>query len=163
VRRNGFVLVLATGVLLVAGATLLGNIRRTPGFGADDFNTTWPTKPERLPPGASAIPPGFGAATWALDPAFAAPDASSTEVHILVWERECSSGRPTTGRMSAPAIEYQSTTVTIEIGVRPRAGQFQTCPLPPGTPALVTLDEPLSNRTLLDGGRTPISPPSPLG
>jgi hypothetical protein len=102
----------------------------------------------------------FGRATWALDPAFAWPGPASTELHILVWERTCSSGLPTTGRMSAPDIEYTPETLTITIGVRPLGGP-QACPGPPGTPATVRLVEPLGTRTLLDGGRVPPAPPSP--
>lgn len=102
----------------------------------------------------------FGPATWALDPTFASPAPDSTELHILVWERACSSGSPTTGRMSAPVIEYAANTVTITIGVRPLDG-IQSCPMPPGTPALLRLPEPLGKRTLLDGGHVPPAPPSP--
>lgn len=102
----------------------------------------------------------FGPATWALDPAFPSPGPQSAELHILVWEEACSGGSPTTGRMSAPVIEYTPQTVTITIGVRSLAGA-QTCPLPPGTPALVRLTEPLGNRALLDGGHVPPAPPSP--
>jgi hypothetical protein len=102
----------------------------------------------------------FGPATWALDPAFAPPTTDSTELHIQVWERACSSGSPTTGRMSAPVIEYNADTVIITIGVRPLGG-VQTCPGPPGTPALVRLAEPLGERTLLDGGHVPPAPPTP--
>lgn len=102
----------------------------------------------------------FGPASWALDPAFAAPTEASTELHVLVWERACSGGSPTTGRMSAPVIQSTGTTVVITIGVRPLAG-FQTCPGPPGTPATMRLPEPLGDRTLLDGGHVPPVPPSP--
>jgi hypothetical protein len=102
----------------------------------------------------------FGPATWALDPAFAKPGPASTELHMLVWETACSGGAPTTGRMSAPDIAYTPETVTITIGVRPLGG-MQTCPLGPGTPAMVRLAEPLGTRTLLDGGRVPAAPPSP--
>jgi hypothetical protein len=106
------------------------------------------------------LSPDFGPATWALDPAFPSPGPTSTELHILVWERTCSSGSPTTGRMSAPDIAYTPQTVTITIGVRPLGGP-QACPGPPGTPASVGLAEPLGTRTLLDGGRVPAAPPSP--
>lgn len=102
----------------------------------------------------------FGPATWALDPAFASPAPDSTELHILVWERACSSGSPATGRMSAPVIENAAGTVTITIGVRP-LGDIQSCPMPPGTPVLLRLPEPLGKRTLLDGGHVPPAPPSP--
>lgn len=71
-----------------------------------------------------------------------------------------SSGSPTTGRMSAPVVVMAAESVTITIGVRPLGG-VNTCPLPPGTPAILTLPEPLGKRTLLDGGRVPPAPPSP--
>ena len=103
----------------------------------------------------------FGPATWALDPAFAAPGPTTTELHVLVWELACSSGTPTTGRMSDPVIDYGSSTVTITIGVRPLSG-VQTCPGIPGTPDLVRLTEPLGTRALLDGGHVPPAPPSPM-
>jgi hypothetical protein len=124
--------------------------------------STWPVSPEPLPPATSGtLSPEFGPATWALDPAFPAPGPTTTELFILVWERACSSGSPTSGRMSAPIIETAQTTVTITIGVRPRSG-FATCQLPPGTAAVVTLPEPLGFRTLLDGGVVPGAPPTPM-
>lgn len=105
----------------------------------------------------------FGPATWELDPAFPTPAADTSEVHILVWERACSGGSPATGRISAPVVQYAATTVTITIGVRPPdapPGTAFTCPLGPGTPAIMRLGEPLGNRTLLDGGVVPPAPPS---
>ena len=121
---------------------------------------TWPVSPETLPAATGAVPDGFRLATWALDPAFPSPGPESTSMHILVWETLCASGRPTTGRMSAPAVSFGSTTVTIKIGVRPLGG-VQSCPGPTGTPAILILPEPLGARTLLDGGRTQVGPPSP--
>ena len=102
----------------------------------------------------------FGPASWALDPAFATPQSDTTELHILVWERACSGGSPTTGRMSAPVIEFDTGNVMITIGVRPLEG-ISTCPKPPGTPAVIRLAEPLGQRSLLDGGGVPAAPPSP--
>ncbi len=105
----------------------------------------------------------FGPATWAFDPAYARPAAETTELHILVWERACSGGSPTTGRMSAPVIAYATNTVTITIGVRPITGDgIVTCPGPQGTPASLRLAEPLGSRTLLDGGHVPAAEPSPM-
>jgi hypothetical protein len=101
----------------------------------------------------------FRSAIWILDPAFAAPASGSTELQVLVWERDCSSGSSASGRMSVLSIEYAPATVTIIVGVRGLGGN-QTCPRPPGTPALLRLTEPLGARTLLDGGKWPPAPPS---
>ena len=69
---------------------------------------------------------------------------------------------PTSGRMSAPVVQYTADTVTITIGVRPLEGE-QTCELGRGTPAIVTLPRPLGNRTLLDGYRyPPVEPTAPF-
>ena len=106
------------------------------------------------------LSPKFGKATWARDPAFVSRTPDASELHVLVWEAACSGGSPATGRMSAPVIEWATDTLTITIGVR-RLDGIQTCPGPPGTPAIVTLAEPLGRRTLLDGGRVPAAPPSP--
>lgn len=102
-------------------------------------------------------------AQWALDPEYPAPDASATELHLLVWELACSGASPATGRMSAPVVEYAEATLTITIGVRPLDG-IQTCPLGQGTPAIVTLPKPLGARTLLDGHtHPPVKPDAPFG
>ncbi len=46
----------------------------------------------------------FGPASWALDPAFPPPTPASVDLHILVWERACSGGSPTTGRTTVFAF-----------------------------------------------------------
>ena len=144
------------GMMLVAvalAATFLDRGERAAEIG-------WPTVAEVLPPAASEIPAGFGPATWALDPAFPLPGPTASKLHVLVWERACSSGRPTSGRMSAPVIDDSATSVSITIGVRPMTDNaLHACPIPRGTPALIHLGEPLGDRTLLDG-RTG-APPSP--
>ncbi len=156
-RVAGVRLVAAVVIVLAAAAAVTSLVR-----GQAPSPVEWPSTAEVLPSPTSEIPDEFGQATWALDPAFRSPGASSTDLHILVWERACSSGRPTTGRMSAPLVEYEATSVTIRIGVRPMTdSQLQTCPGPPGTPAIVRLGQPLGDRTLLDGGRSPVGPPSP--
>jgi len=106
----------------------------------------------------------FGPASWALDPTASAPGPDSTVLHILVWEGTCSGGAPATGRISAPVVAYTVDTVTITLGVSALhvpPGTALGCPMPPGTPAVLTLSEPLGHRTLLDGGSSPPAPPSP--
>ena len=108
-----------------------------------------------------AIAPGYGPASWALDPAYPVPGPSATELHVLVWEQACSGGSPATGRIGPPVIDYGATTVTVTLGVRPLGG-VQTCPGPRGTPATIRLSEPLGSRMLLDGGQVPAATPSPM-
>jgi hypothetical protein len=85
-------------------------------------------------------------ATWQVDPSFM-PQADSTQIPIMVVERACSSGTPTTGRMKVD-IGYTPTAVTIGIDVTPLGGD-QDCVLVP-TPYVVELDEPLGDRQLVD-------------
>jgi hypothetical protein len=106
----------------------------------------------------ATLPAEFASASWSLDPSFEAPTAASTELHILVEEGACASGRSALGRMSAPLIHATAEAVTITIGVRPLAGP-QDCQGNPGTPIVVRLVEPLGNRTLVDGGSA--QPPAP--
>jgi hypothetical protein len=170
-----------TGVGWLAGTTVKGDI--PPGFGGgtlgigltlpdrdcwafvylDAAATSTIVDDLRQPPGATgSLSPEFGRATWALDRAFPTPKAGSSELHILVWEQACSSGTPSTGRMSAPVIQYADTTVTITIGVRPLSGAQDCQGITRGTPDLVQLSEPLGTRTLLDGGHVPPAPPTPM-
>jgi hypothetical protein len=145
----------ALAALIIGGLTVAGCAEP-----AETLPLTFPVAAEVLPSPTAEIGSDYGAATWALDPAFPAPDPTATTLHLLVWERACSSGAPTTGRMSPPEVASTGTTLTIRIGVRARPGP-QTCPGPPGTPAILALAEPLAGRTLLDGGRSPVGPPSP--
>ena len=101
----------------------------------------------------------LGPAHWFLDPAHPAPGPEATELHILVTERECASGRPAFGRIAAPVVVYAPKSLTMVVSVRPLGGG-QGCPSNPPTPATVILPEPLGDRTLLDGGRHPPAPPA---
>ena len=130
------------------------------GSGASTSLPTWPVQAEVLPSATDRVSSEFGPATWALDPSFPAPGPAATSLHILVWEQACSSGRPATGRISPPAITTSATTVTVTLGVVPLDGA-ESCQGPPGTPAVVSLPEPLGTRTLLDGGHQPAAPPAP--
>lgn len=146
-------------ICVVAGAALAA-IFGGCGFVSISAPPGGPPSPETLSAAQGPLDPSFGPAIWALDPSFPDPGPEATELHILVWDQACSSGIPTTGRMSPALIAYGADSVTITIGVRPLGG-IQSCVGPPGTPAVVVLDEPLGDRTLVDGGRVPPGPPSP--
>ncbi len=106
------------------------------------------------------VGPGVGAASWSLDPAFAAPGPADTEIRVQVWERACASGEAAVGRVVGPVISYDTDAITITYGVRPKPGGA-TCQSNPPTPVLLELAEPLGDRLLLDGGSFPAAPPSP--
>jgi hypothetical protein len=92
-----------------------------------------------------------------------APDAdltpAATSIEVLVNERACASGTSAEGRIAPPTVEYGPDTVTITLAVIPVTGGAD-CPGNPDTPFTVELDEPLGDRTLLDGGTSPPSSPS---
>lgn len=100
-----------------------------------------------------AVPPaGYGAATWSLDPLYPL-SAGATELHILVAEWGCHGNLSAEGRI-AQNIQYRDDAVVVTLAVRSPSG-FQTCPLPPPTPHVLHLDQPVGSRDLLDGGQWP--------
>jgi hypothetical protein len=75
-----------------------------------------------------------------------------------VTERACASGQASEGRVSDPIIEYRDSSVVVIFFVEPLGG-VQECPGNPPTPVEVDLGEPLSDRSLLDGGVWPARQP----
>ncbi|MDQ6794756.1 MAG: hypothetical protein M3067_08080 [Chloroflexota bacterium] len=111
--------------------------------------------------------PGIGPAAWWLDPAQPRPGAKDRTFTALVLERACASGHSSDGRIGPPLVSYAPDTVTLIFGVRPRPGGQDCQGNPPGR-YRVTLDQPLGDRQLLDGGSLPprdatVAPDPPLG
>ena len=77
---------------------------------------------------------------------------------LVVQEIECASGRSAEGRIDPPDVEYREDALVITVRVE-RIGDSADCPGNPDTPYELDLDEPVGDRTLLDGGRTPPAPP----
>ncbi len=101
-----------------------------------------------------ALDDGLGApvqAEWRVVPGTAL-GPNDTQVPIDVQERACASGRSADGRVVVD-VDYQATTVAIEVSVRPLGGD-QECPSNPITSFVVDLDEPLGGRTVV-GERWP--------
>jgi hypothetical protein len=94
-------------------------------------------------------PPGYGAATWELDPAFRKPRASDRVLHLLVHELACSSGNSPHGRIGPAYVISDPFHIRIELIVRHRPGG-QDCPGAEVAPASLRLPEPLDDRTLKD-------------
>lgn len=101
-------------------------------------------------PGATSV------AEWRVD---GAVGPETTEVPLLVNESACASGQSARGRIQEPDVDYRTDAVVVTIRVEQRSGS-EDCPSNPDTPYLLRLDEPLGNRTLLDGGKRPPAPPS---
>jgi len=101
---------------------------------------------------------GLEVPTVTLDPAHA-PDPAATELQLLVTETACNSGQPADGRVKLVSLVETEDTVTVTIGVKPKSGGAN-CPSNPATPFSVTLEEPIGDRTLIDGTRgVPLATP----
>lgn len=86
-----------------------------------------------------------------LDPA-AATDADSTQLALLVTERECNSGRDAEGRIELVSLQETADAVIVRVAVSPHTEDAaHTCQSNPPTPFTVELAEPLGNREVLDG------------
>jgi hypothetical protein len=94
-------------------------------------------------------PPGFGAATWVLDPAFRAPSATTQTLHLLVREFACSSGRTAHGRIGPAYVTSDPFTVRIQLLVQNLPGE-QDCVGVDPTSATLRLPERLEDRTRKD-------------
>jgi hypothetical protein len=96
-------------------------------------------------------PAPLTSAVVALDPA-AATDADSTQLALLVTERECNSGRDAEGRIELVSLQETADAVIVRIAVSPHTEDAaHTCQSNPPTPFTVELAEPLGDREVLDG------------
>ena len=98
----------------------------------------------------ASLPDGLGSVEWELDPAFPAPDADATEIHLLATERACASATPMGDRLLGPDVVETETAVLVAFAAIPLTGD-QNCPGNPSTPVTITLDAPLADRDLVDG------------
>lgn len=95
-------------------------------------------------------PAGTGTVEWTLDPAFPAPDPSSTELHVLATETACTGGSEIGDRLLGPQVVVTDDAVRIAFASIPLTGD-QACPGNPPTPVTITLTAPLGDRAILDG------------
>jgi hypothetical protein len=102
-------------------------------------------------------PPRVWAATWTLDPAFDAPGRTTDDLHLLVSELECSSGRSATGRIGPAFVITDRHEVHVQLLVQRLPGG-QDCSAAPSTPARLRLPEPLGDRALRDSNAHLLNP-----
>jgi hypothetical protein len=88
--------------------------------------------------------------TWELDPAFPAPTAESTEIHVLATEVACSGGTDMGDRLRDAVIVVGEEEIRITLEADPLQGA-QECPDNPSQPTVIPLPEPLGDRRLVDG------------
>jgi hypothetical protein len=107
--------------------------------------SSWaPTTLSECQPAAFAL---TGGDEWMLDPAFAPPTSTSTELHVLVMELNCASGSTATGRILPPLVQYSDERLTMTVAVRSVGGPA-TCQGNGATAVTVVLPEPLGDREL---------------
>lgn len=97
---------------------------------------------------------GAEEARWAVDPTVELAD-DTTVVPILVNEVGCASGRDATGRIRAD-VEYGPDVITVTVLVARPEGD-QDCQGNPNTPFVLTLDEPVNGRRLVNGATSEIA------
>ncbi len=103
------------------------------------------------------VPDTVSVAAWWVDSTAEPIRADSETIPALVHETACASGREATGRIETPTVVYGADAVTVTITVRKVGGA--DCQGNPLTPYTIELEEPLGDRTLLDGGQLPPADP----
>ncbi len=88
---------------------------------------------------------------WELDPAFPAPTADATEVHVLATELPCTGGTEMGDRLRDPVVEVGDDVIRITLDAEPLPEGAYTCPLNPAQSTVIVLPEPLGDRRLVDG------------
>jgi hypothetical protein len=99
---------------------------------------------------------GNPASRWRLDAASHPTPPNGTELHVLVTECHCASGRSAEGRIESPDVFYTDDEVRIVAYVTELRGP-QRCPGNPATPAIFVLPEPVAERRLVDAGEYRLS------
>ncbi len=98
-----------------------------------------------------ATPERLNTVDWRLDPAAPPVDGESTEISVLLTERECVSGQEIGDRLVGPEIVLTEEAVLIAFAAIPPEGDAFTCQGNPETLHLVELPEPLGEREVRSG------------
>jgi hypothetical protein len=104
------------------------------------------------------VPNSQSVADWWIDPSVQRIGPDDRVISALVLENACASGRTAEGRILPPSVEYGAEVVVVTITVRSLSNA--DCPGHPPTPYTFELDEPLGERSLVDGGRFPPGDPT---
>jgi hypothetical protein len=97
-----------------------------------------------------AVPASLNTVEWRLDPSTPEPGPETTELHVLLTERECVSGQKIGDRLVGPQVVITDTDVRVAFAAKPPPEDDQTCPGNPEAPYTVELPEPLGDREVID-------------
>lgn len=97
------------------------------------------------------VPEEMNPVDWRLDPKGRELTPDSTEVDVLITERDCVDGREIGDRLLEPEVVMTETTLRVALAARPPPGDAFTCPGNPETPYTVMLPAPLGDREIVEG------------
>lgn len=100
--------------------------------------------------------PGFGPARLVLNPD-SEPDPADSAVDVWIQERACANGEAPTNRDVIPVVIADEQRIVITVLVEP-VERDATCASNPWHPIVVTFDESLGDRQILDGNTVPPEP-----
>lgn len=96
------------------------------------------------------VPEGLNTVQWRIDPDAPDLEPSSTEVEVILNERECVGGIEIGDRLVGPQIVMTEAQVFLAFATEPPPGDAFTCQGNPDTPYSVELPEPLGDRELVE-------------
>lgn len=96
-------------------------------------------------------PQGLNTVEWRLDPSSAPMGADTTQVSVLLTERECVSGQPIGSRLVGPQIVMTGSEVRLAFAAVPPPGEAFDCQGNPETPYIVSLPEAIGDRVVIEG------------
>lgn len=97
------------------------------------------------------VPEELNTVEWSLDPEAAKPTAETTEIAVILQERECVSGQKIGDRLVGPQIVMTETRVFMAFASQRPQGDAFDCQGNPETPFTVVLPEPIGDRELVEG------------
>lgn len=133
-------------------------VARTPGglafMSLSRSGTSWAWSGSSVGEGcdlAVATPGDVNDVDWRLDPAAPVPGPESTELRLLLTERQCVSGGAIGDRLLGPEVVMTEEAVYVAFAAKPPPGDYHTCPGNPDLALVVTLPQPLGSRALIEG------------
>jgi hypothetical protein len=98
-----------------------------------------------------ALPADLNTVEWRLDPSAPEPGPDTTELNVLLTERECVSGQEIGDRLIGPQIVITDTDLRMVFAAEPPPGDAFNCQGNPESPYTVMLPERLGDREIIDG------------